>query len=83
VTIIDVSQVIRQFEMTQQMMERVRSSAWPTKMAAVLGLVTNDPLHRDPSYVSPLMNRELWRRAQIVVVALCALLLLYLVFWRG
>ena len=83
VTIIEVSQLIRQFEITQQMMQRVNSPAW-TRMAAVLGLVTNDLAHRDPSHVAPLVDREFWHRAQIaVVIALCAFVLLYALVRHG
>jgi signal recognition particle GTPase len=83
VTIIEVSQLIRQFEMTQQMMQRVNSSAW-TRMAAVLGLVTNEPAHRDPSHVAPLVDREFWHRAQIaIVLALYAFLLVYALVRHG
>lgn len=77
-TIIEVSQLIRQFEMAQQLMRRAGSTARSTKISMALGLVTSDPVHRDPTHVAPLVDREFWHRAQIAIfVALCAFVLLY------
>jgi hypothetical protein len=56
------------------------AQSWNTRqtMAAVLGLVTDDPFQRDPSCVYPLPEPELrWRRYMIILcVALWAALAL-------
>ena len=54
VGILDVSQLIRQFEMIRDVMRRTDTACWRGRVGAVLGLVTNDMSHRDPSYVLPL-----------------------------
>lgn len=84
VTIIEASQLIGQFQMMQQLMQRVGSSFWSKRAAAVLGLVTYDPLHRDPSYVSSLRDCGFWWRVQMaILVALSTFVLLYAFFRHG
>jgi hypothetical protein len=85
VGIVEVSQFIRQFEMTRQMMRATGSFPSRMKLGAVLGLVTNDPLHRDPSYVSPISDGEAWRRGQVTIaIALGTLIVLaYTAFRHG
>jgi hypothetical protein len=57
VPITEVSQMIRQFEMTCEIMQRRTSASWSRRFVAVLGLVTGSRRWRDPSYGYPLPDR--------------------------
>jgi signal recognition particle GTPase len=77
VEIMEVSQLIRQFEMSRQMMRQVSSGGWPIRRGAVLGLVGDDPINRDPSYVSPLPQRDVWPTALAIAIALTAIIIFF------
>jgi signal recognition particle GTPase len=51
VAVTDVSRIIKQFQMSRDMMRAVRSGGGTDRPRAVLGLVTDDPTRRDPSWV--------------------------------
>ena len=51
VAVTDVSQIVKQFQMTRDMMRAVRSGGGADRPRAVLGLVTGDATRRDPSWV--------------------------------
>ena len=67
VRIIDVSQVIRQFEIARDLTSRARTFWWRRRPDAVLGLVTHDPHHRDPSAVYPVGTRAASRRFRLAI----------------
>ena len=73
----EVSQFMRQFETTRDMMPTVGRTDIAPKLKWVLGLITNDPLCRDPSYVYSVRRREWWRHflGWSLFVALCAVVL--------
>jgi hypothetical protein len=79
----EVSQFIKQFEMSREMMHAVGGSWRPTDgPLRVLGLVTDDPTRRDPSYVHrpparPSIQGLPWKLfACVALAALAAALLL-------
>jgi signal recognition particle GTPase len=78
VSISDVGQFLRQFQGTREMMAQVGRIRRPARTRAlVAGLVTNDPLHRDPSWVWHTVNRS-WRECWWVFALLCAAAILSL-----
>ena len=85
VGILEVSRLIRQFELTHQVMHRGGATQWRNRLGAVLGLVTDDPWIRDPSYVSPHPDDKAWRSLRLAIaVAVCAVAILtFFAFWHG
>lgn len=75
VSITEVSQLIRQYEMARDLMRRAPLTGAGATRGVVLGLVTGDPLHRDPSCAWPELGRARpWLDAAVAVAAASAVL---------
>jgi signal recognition particle GTPase len=74
VRVTEISQFIRQFEMSRDMMRGLRELGWRQKVGAVLGLVTGRPFQRDPSHVHPIPSPGAWLPFEVAatVLSLCA-----------
>jgi signal recognition particle GTPase len=78
VDVTDVSRFIRDFEQSRDMMRSIgrTGAASERRPASVLGLVTNDPSRRDPSFVHstpPRWQIGEWLLAALIAAALLAL----------
>lgn len=77
VSITEVSQLIRQYDMTRDLMRRAPLSGAGATRGVVPGLVTGDPLHRDPSCAWPEPGRARPWLDAAVAVALAVLAVVY------
>ena len=70
----EVSQFIRQFETSRDMMRGFGELSWRQRVGAVLALVTSRPFQRDPSHVHPVHIPGGWSpfEVAVTVLALCA-----------
>jgi signal recognition particle GTPase len=79
VTLSEVGQFLRQFEMSRNFMQSTGSFTGMRKLKIVLGLVTDDPSLRDPSWVYPLIESLSWRLLLVsMLIALSGVALLRL-----
>ena len=81
VPVTDVSQFIRQFELSRDMMHRVGTMTSAHHLGLVLGLVTDRPAERDPSLVFPAGPAH--RRQQTLAACLLALAVAAFLLWRS
>jgi hypothetical protein len=59
-SILEVTRFLNRFNLTRAALERVTQSTTPPSPTSVLGLVTHDPHHRDPSFLlKPVPRRDL------------------------
>jgi len=76
----EVSQFIKQFEMSRDMMRAVGGMGMKGRLGAteqrdlVLGLVTNDPATRDPSCIHPREPRQMLGRLLFIFAMLAVLI---------